>query len=132
LTPPVTTQVVTELVEEAIAYAKQKVQGVTGSYRITGDRPSIERDSNSFLLHQLSDAVQSVTGQDVKVRVFPGYTDTAVIAGKLQNHNCMSYGPGSLEQAHKPNEYVATTEIDRCQEIFRVLVRKMLTYERAL
>lgn len=38
------------------------------------------------------------------VGFFTGYTDTAVIAGKTGNRNCMSYGPGSLVLAHKPNE----------------------------
>ena len=41
---------------------------------------------------------------DTTVGFFTGYTDTAVIAGKTGNHNCMSYGPGSLALAHKPNE----------------------------
>lgn len=41
---------------------------------------------------------------DTTVDFFTGYTDTAVIAGKPGNRNCMSYGPGSLVLAHKPNE----------------------------
>lgn len=41
---------------------------------------------------------------DTTVGFFTGCTDTAVIAGKPGNRNCMSYGPGSLVLAHKPNE----------------------------
>ena len=52
---------------------------------------------------------------------FNGYTDTAVIAGKLENHNCMSYGPGNLEMAHKPNEYVDYEDVDRCQRVLEIL-----------
>ena len=72
------------------------------------------------------------TGKTAEITPFPGYTDTAVIAGTLKNRECMSYGPGSLNQAHKPNEFVITTEIDRCQEVFCGLVRNMLTTKRAL
>ena len=52
------------------------------------------------------------------VSYFPGYTDTAVIAGKLQNHNCMSYGPGNLECAHQPDEWVAVEDILRCENVY--------------
>ena len=44
-------------------------------------------------------------------QTFPGYTDTAVIAGTLHNRNCLSYGPGSLKLAHKPDEYVKVEDI---------------------
>lgn len=52
------------------------------------------------------DICRTVTKKEPTVSYFPGYTDTAVIAGKLQNHNCMSYGPGNLECAHQPDEWV--------------------------
>ena len=71
---------------------------------MTGDRPAIERDPNSPLLAALKRAADDVTDADVPASFFTGCTDTAVIAGKTGNHNCMSYGPGSLVLTHKPNE----------------------------
>ena len=121
-----------EMVKAAIRYGEEQVPGIHGSYRITGDRPSVETHADSLLLKQLRKAVEETTKNAPQITAFPGYTDTAVIAGKLGNPNCMSYGPGSLKQAHKPNEFVITTEIDRCQEVFRKLVRNMLTGPRAL
>lgn len=56
-----------------------------------------------------------MTNADTAVGFFTGYTDTAVIAGKTGNNNCMSYGPGSLALAHKPNEYVPHADIVRCE-----------------
>ncbi len=55
-----------------------------------------------------------MTDADTTVGFFTGYTDTAVIAGKTGNRNCMSYGPGSLALAHKPNEYVPHADIVPC------------------
>ena len=132
LVPPVNTKKAEEIVREAVAYGEQQVPGVKGSYTVTGDRPSIETHPDSVLLGELKRAAEEVTGKTVQITPFPGYTDTAVIAGMLENSECMSYGPGSLRQAHKPNEFVITTEIDRCQEVFRKLVRNMLTMKRAL
>ena len=126
LTPPTDTAAVTRMVEQAIAVAEAAVPGCHGSYTVTGDRPAIERDPNSPLLAALKCAADDVTGADTTVGFFTGYTDTAVIAGKTGNRNCMSYGPGSLALAHKPNEYVPHADIVRCQQVLIALADNVL------
>ena len=126
LTPPTDTAAATRMVEQAIAGAEAAVPGCRGSYTVTGDRPAIERDPVSPLLAALKRAADDVTGADTTVGFFTGYTDTAVIAGKTGNRNCMSYGPGSLALAHKPNEYVPHADIVRCQNVLIALVDNTL------
>lgn len=126
LTPPTDTTAVTHMVEQAIAAAEAAVPGSHGSYTVTGDRPAIERDPGSPLLAALKHAADGVTGADTAVGFFTGYTDTAVIAGKTGNRNCMSYGPGSLALAHKPNEYVPHADIVRCQNVLVALADNTL------
>ena len=126
LTPPTDTAAATRMVEQAIADAEAAVPGCHGSYTVTGDRPAIERDPASPLLTALKRAADDATGADTTVGFFTGYTDTAVIAGKTGNRNCMSYGPGSLALAHKPNEYVPHADIVRCQQVLITLADNML------
>lgn len=126
LTPPTDTAAAVRMVEQAIAGAEAAVPGCHGSYTVTGDRPAIERDPGSPLLAALKHAADSVTGADTTVGFFTGYTDTAVIAGKTGNRNCMSYGPGSLALAHKPNEYVPHADIVRCQQVLIALANNTL------
>lgn len=128
LTPPTDTAAATRMVEQAIAVAvaEAAVPGCHGSYTVTGDRPAIERDPNSPLLAALKRAADDVTDADTTVGFFTGYTDTAVIAGKTGNRNCMSYGPGSLALAHKPDEYVPHADIVRCQNVLIVLADNTL------
>lgn len=126
LTPPTDTATVTRMVEQAIAVTEAAVPGCHGSYTVTGDRPAIERDLSSPLLAALKRAADDVTGTDTTVGFFTGYTDTAVIAGKTGNRNCMSYGPGSLALAHKPNEYVPHADIVRCQNVLIALADNTL------
>lgn len=126
LTPPTDTAAATRMVEQAIVAAEAAVPGCHGSYTATGDRPAIERDPNSPLLAALKRAADDVTGADTTVGFFTGYTDTAVIAGKTGNRNCMSYGPGSLALAHKPNEYVPHADINRCQQVLIALADNVL------
>ena len=104
LTPPTDTAAAINMAKHAIAVAEAAVPGCHGSYTVTGNRPAIERDPNSPLLAALKRAADDVTDADVPASFFTGCTDTAVIAGKTGNRNCMSYGPGSLVLAHKPNE----------------------------
>lgn len=126
LTPPTDTAAATRMVEQAIAGAEAAVPGCHGSYTVTGDCPAIERDPSSPLLAALKRAADDVTDADTTVGFFTGYTDTAVIAGKTGNRNCMSYGPGSLALAHKPNEYVPHADIVRCQNVLIALVDNTL------
>ena len=122
LTPPTTDTKVLEITDRAIAYAQNAVPGVKFEYRITGNRPYIEKNDESGFLKELKKAVQEVTGEKPSVRPFPGYTDTAVIAGKLGNRNCLSYGPGNLKYAHKPDEFVEIADIERCEQVLRQLI----------
>lgn len=126
LTPLTDTAAATRMVEQAIAGAEAAVPGCHGSYTVTGDRPAIERDPSSPLLAALKRAADDATDADTTVGFFTGYTDTAVIAGKTGNRNCMSYGPGSLALAHKPNEYVPHADIVRCQNVLIALADKAL------
>lgn len=126
LTPPTDTAAAINMVEHAIAAAEAAVPGCHGSYAVTGDRPAIERDPVSPLLAALKCAADDVTGTDTTVGFFTGYTDTAVIAGKTGNRSCMSYGPGSLALAHKPNEYVPHADIVRCQSVLIALADNTL------
>lgn len=121
LVPPTDSDAAARIVEDAIALAEKEFPGFHASYMITGNRPYIEKDSQSPLLKQLFETCSSVTGENPVVSYFPGYTDTAVIAGTLKNHNCMSYGPGNLECAHQPDEWVAIEDIIRCENVYKAL-----------
>lgn len=124
LVPPYRREDGEEIVKRAIKEAVKSVPKAKITYQITGDRPFIEADEMSILYRQLQDSCKNVTGHPAVTGVFPGYTDTAVIAGKLGNRNCMSYGPGDLELAHKPQEYVPIEDILRCENVLIDLVMK--------
>lgn len=126
LVPPVTNAETIALVREAAAEGAAAVPGVTCEVEVTAERPAIERDGGSFLLARLRAAVEEVTGGPLPVDFFPGYTDTAVIAALTGNRNCMSFGPGSLEQAHRPDEFVPCEEIVRSAAVMTRLAEDIL------
>lgn len=126
LAPPIDRKAAVSMVEKAMERAEKEVPGVRVSYKVTGDRPYIEMEEQSVLLKTLREVCSENTGASAKVTAFPGYTDTAVIAGMTGCPNCMSYGPGSLEMAHKPDEYVPCADLLRCEGVLKALAEKIL------
>lgn len=126
LVPPVTNEETVALVREAAAEGAAAFPGAACEVEVTAARPAIERDDGSFLLARLKAAVEEVTGGPLPVDFFPGYTDTAVIAALTGNRNCMSFGPGSLDQAHRPDEFVPCEEIVRSAAVMTRLAEDIL------
>ena len=126
LTPPTTNEQSIRLVEEAIAEGCANVPGTSCTYTVLAQRPAVEKDNDSYLLKMLRAATKDVTGEEAPVDFFPGYTDTAVIAATTGNRNCMSYGPGDLFYAHKPNEFVELDDITRCTRVMTRLAESIL------
>lgn len=130
LAPPMSDRAVLRIIDSIIAETEKELPGIHTTYKITGNRPYIERNDASVLMRELKAACRDVTGEEPQTGPFSGYTDTAVIAGILRNKECMSYGPGSLNQAHKPDEYVEISDIRRCENVFTRLVQRMVTEEK--
>jgi succinyl-diaminopimelate desuccinylase len=59
----------------------------------------------------LSAAIQEVMGQKAEFVVSPGTYDQKHIdrIGRLKN--CVAYGPGILELAHQPDEWIGITDM---------------------
>ncbi len=59
----------------------------------------------------VADAIQNVLGKEAEYIASPGSYDQKHIdrIGKLKN--CIAYGPGLLEMAHKPDEYVGVEDM---------------------
>ncbi len=126
LTPPTDDRQALKAVDQAVQTAMKQIPGVRIEYQIPGNRPYVEINEQSVLLGHLQKAVCEVTGQNLEAGVFPGYTDSAVVSGLLGNRECMSYGPGDLKYAHKPDEFVEMKDIERCERVLEALISRML------
>lgn len=122
LVPPATIEDAKSLIDRAIEYAGLKVNGISGTYKVTGDKPSIPYYKNSELLKAMKKSCCEVLASEEEISPFTGYTDSAVVSGMLGNSNCLSFGPGDLKDAHKPDEFVIIREIVNCKTIFDMLI----------
>ena len=133
LAPPTYNHDIIRIINSAIANVKKLVANdVKVTYTITGDRECVKKNDESILLNAMKDVLKELHTETKDddylpvVTAFPGYTDTAVIASKLKNSETLSYGPGSLALAHKPDEYVEIKDIERCERVYKTLIDKLL------
>lgn len=126
LVPPVTTADAERLVRAAAEEAERAVPGTHASIECTGDRPPVELDPASPLLAALGQASREAWGVVPGQATFTGYTDSAVVAGTCGNTTCLSYGPGSLEMAHQPNEFVPLADLARVRAVLSRLAHDTL------
>ncbi|HEY8862165.1 MAG TPA: M20/M25/M40 family metallo-hydrolase, partial [Candidatus Limnocylindria bacterium] len=57
------------------------------------------------------DAVRAVRGRDATVIASPGTYDQKHVVRRGGVSDCIAYGPGRLETAHRPDEYVDLDEL---------------------
>ena len=54
------------------------------------------------------------------------YSDAGVVASRTKNKQCFLLGPGNIEQAHSPNEFVSTKELTKATKIYMDIIEKYL------
>lgn len=91
--------------------------GTSFSYALTNERAPIETPGDAPYIGELLAAVEEVTGKTPETGIAPYSTDAVEIVPRLGVPLAI-YGPGSIAQAHRPDEYVE--------------VRSLITFWRAL
>lgn len=124
--PPYQIEDAKALLEAAAKDAAKEIPGLKAEIKITGNRPPIAHYEEAEMLMRIKTAAEQATGKVPVISAFPGYTDTAVIAGITGNCNCLSYGPGTLAMAHKADEYVDEADIVRCRKVYDILLENWL------
>jgi len=84
-------------------------------------------DKQAPVVQTVADAIQSVLGTQAEFVASPGTYDQKHIdrIGKLKN--CIAYGPGILELAHKPDEWIGVDDmIDSAQVMGKALQTLLL------
>ncbi|SMX23469.1 acetylornithine deacetylase/succinyl-diaminopimelate desuccinylase family protein [Boseongicola aestuarii] len=79
------------------------------------------------IVESAAKAIKSVLGQDAKYVVSPGTYDQKHIdrIGRLKN--CIAYGPGLLELAHKPDEYIGVEDMLDSARVMGLCLIDLLT-----
>ncbi|SFR37266.1 acetylornithine deacetylase/succinyl-diaminopimelate desuccinylase family protein [Litoreibacter janthinus] len=126
------------LMEESKAEVESEVRAVLE--KVASERENFRYDLNeiwsveptmapkdSAVVTSVAKAIGDILGKEAEYVVSPGTYDQKHIdrIGKLKN--CIAYGPGLLELAHKPDEYVGVDDmLDSAKVMALVLVDLLL------
>jgi succinyl-diaminopimelate desuccinylase len=126
--PPLTPESVTAMVQEIARTAGQKVVGTRGEANpMTIERRPLKIDPQARILEDVRKANREIMGTEIKEVGVPYYTDVGFISVRTGNQKCLVFGPGNIEQAHAPDEYVEVDQIRKATEILARTVEIHLT-----
>ena len=83
-------------------------------------------DRDAPVVQTVSQAIQDVMGKAPEYVASPGTYDQKHIdrIGKLKN--CIAYGPGLLELAHKPDEYIGIDDMVDSAKVMAAALESLL------
>ena len=84
-------------------------------------------DRNGPVARSTAAAIRRVIGRDAEFICSPGTYDQKHIEriGKLRD--CIAYGPGILDMAHQPDEYVLIDDMLKSAQVMAMAARSLLT-----
>jgi succinyl-diaminopimelate desuccinylase len=83
-------------------------------------------EANAPVVRAVSDAIGKVLGRDAEHVVSPGTYDQKHIARIGRLHNCVAYGPGILDLAHRPDEWIAIDDMVAGAKVMALALHTLL------
>ena len=83
-------------------------------------------DKNAPVVGAVADAIKAIIGKEPDYVVSPGTYDQKHIdrIGKLKN--CIAYGPGILDLAHQPDEYISVDDMIDSAKVMGLALKNLL------
>jgi len=86
-------------------------------------------EKSAPVVQTVARAIQQTMGQEAQYVVSPGTYDQKHIDRIGRLHNCIAYGPGILDLAHKPDEYVGVDDMLISARVMGLSLIQLLTNE---
>jgi len=125
------------LIEEDITEVKAEVTNLLDE--LADSRPNFRyqiRDIMEFLptmtdadapvVQAVSSAIQSILGKTPEHVISPGTYDQKHIARIGHLHDCIAYGPGILDLAHQPDEYIVIDDMVTAAKVMAASTLELL------
>ena len=125
------------LLEEDIADVKGEVVAILE--RLKHDRPRFDyairdimevlptmTERNAPVVEAVADGIRSVFGKEPDYVISPGTYDQKHIARLGHLHDCIAYGPGILDLAHRPDEWVGIDDMVQSATVMALSLRRLL------
>ena len=86
-------------------------------------------EKNSPVVKIFTDTIRKILNKTPKHVISPGTYDQKHIARIGNLHDCIAYGPGILDLAHQPDEYIVIDDMVSSAKIMAVSTLKLLGFK---
>ncbi len=126
------------LIEEDIAQVKAEVIDILEGLKASRDkfRYTIEdimevlplmTDKDAPVSAAVSEGIREVFGKDPQYIISPGTYDQKHISRIGHLHDCIAYGPGILDLAHQPDEFIIIDDMVQSAKVMTIALHQLLT-----
>ena len=120
-----------EEVKQEIENLLEAVQSERENFRfelreIHGVVPTMT-EKDAPVVQTVSRSIREILGVGPEYVVSPGTYDQKHIARIGRLHNCIAYGPGILDLAHKPDEYIKVDDMMDSAKVMANSIRELLS-----
>ncbi|MEM7302241.1 MAG: acetylornithine deacetylase/succinyl-diaminopimelate desuccinylase family protein [Pseudomonadota bacterium] len=125
------------LIEEDLETVKGEVTQLLDSLK--EDRPAFDyairdlwetvptmTDKSAPVVEAVNSAIQTVLNKEAEFVISPGTYDQKHIARIGHLHDCIAYGPGILDLAHRPDEYVIIDDMVESAKVMALALHQLL------
>jgi succinyl-diaminopimelate desuccinylase len=125
------------LVEEDLGGVKREVHGILE--RLAAGRPRFRyavhdlmevhpvlADAGLPVPRAVGGAIRAVLGREAQIVCSPGTYDQKHVARIGHLHDCVAYGPGRLDLAHQPDEFVAVDDLVASAKVMALAALRLL------
>lgn len=126
------------LIEENLSAVKREVYDLLET--VAAERPNLRykvrdlmevlptmTDPDSAVVQAVSRQIRAVLGYEAAHIVSPGTYDQKHIVRLGHLHECIAYGPGILDLAHQPDEYVVIRDMVQSAKVMAATAWELLT-----
>lgn len=123
--PPLRTGDIQGIIHEKAAQACAQVSGVEFSLRATiADRPPVTADTDSAGARLIMQILEEILGAEPEPAGVSYYSDAGMAAAQTGSRNCFLLGPGNIEQAHTPDEFIEVDSLKKAARVYGRLLEK--------
>jgi len=125
------------LLEEDIAEVKSEVTGILE--RLKRDRPRFDyairdlmevqptmTDRDAPVVRAVAEGIQAIFDREPDYVISPGTYDQKHIARIGHIYDCIAYGPGILDLAHRPDEWVGIEDMVQSAKVMAIAIGRLL------
>lgn len=111
--------------EHIIGILKKNDPELKAKIKKTIDAEALETSEEEPIVKALKEAGKTVVDQSIRTLGFPYASDAWILSNKL-NVPTVLFGPGHIDMAHKPNEFVEINELINATRIYALTAFKLL------